>query len=447
MSIIKDMNLPAVCDLRLRAEEKHADMISEERLPPAGYETERLLYELQVHQIELETQNAELLLARNELEAALERYTDLYDFAPVGYVTLDSKGNIRAVNIAGACLIGGVRSQLIGRRFGLCVAALDRPVFTKFLGKVLASQIKASCEVALLNKAKQTVFVQIEAMATASGHEFRLALIDITARRLAEDALASKRKELEELNSSLEVRIAQTVDDLRRSEAVMIRQDRRVAMGEMINFIAHQWRQPLNTLGLYLQELPVVYDTQGFSKEYLETIIHESMQLILHMSRTIDDFRDYFRSDKEKESFSVNQVIVKTLSLIEKIFNDQRIYIALQTDGDPVINGYPNEYAQVLMNIMMNSRDAIVERKAVDGRILIRSFAEGGKVVVTVTDNAGGIANEIVDKLFDPYFTTKGPDAGTGIGLFMSKTIIEENMGGKLTFQNRGSGAEFRIEV
>lgn len=165
------------------------------------------------------------------------------------------------------------------------------------------------------------------------------------------------------------------------------------------------------------------------------------------MSRTIDDFRNFFRSDKEKTTFGVDQVIARTISLVEKSFLDQRISIDLQTEGDPMVSGYPNEYAQVLLNILANARDALVGRNVSDARILIHSFAEEGASVVTVTDNAGGIADEIIDKLFDPYFTTKGPDRGTGIGLFMSKTIIEKNMGGRLTVRNTGSGAEFRVET
>jgi signal transduction histidine kinase len=146
-------------------------------------------------------------------------------------------------------------------------------------------------------------------------------------------------------------------------------------------------------------------------------------------------------------AFSVNQVIARTLALIEKSFKDQNIGIALHPEGAPMANGYPNEYAQVLLNILMNARDELVGHNVDNALISIHTFAEGGTSVVTITDNAGGIADEIIDRLFDPYFTTKERDKGTGIGLFMSKTIIEKNMGGRLTVRNSGSGAEFRIEV
>ena len=447
MSIVTNNITSAGTELRRHAEVMACAKADGLHLPQTVEATERLVHELEVHQIELEMQNAELLLARSEVEAALEKYTDLYDFAPVGYFTLGSKGDINAMNLAGAGLIGGVRSQFIGRNFGQCVSAPDRSTFTEFLHSVLTSRIKNSCEVALLNEAGQTVNVQIEAMATASGQEFRLALIDITERRRAEEVLSGKRQELIDLNKFQEVRIAQDVDDLRQKDQMLILQDRRAVMGEMINNISHQWRQPLNVLGLYLQGLPLAYGSAKFNKEFLEDSVDRSMQVIMHLSQTIDDFRNFFRTDKERITFSVNQVIERTLSLVKEGFLVQQVHIDFLTDGTPMINGFPNEYTQVLMNILLNARDDLVLHNVDDAMISIHAFSEGDSAVVTISDNSGGIDVGIIDRIFDPYFTTKGPDKGTGIGLFMSKTIIEKNMGGRLTVRNTGSGAEFRIEV
>jgi len=261
------------------------------------------------------------------------------------------------------------------------------------------------------------------------------------------DRLASAYHDIAELNRTQEMHIVQAVDEIRRKDQMLILQGRLAAMGEMINNIAHQWRQPLNALGLVIQQLPHDYESGEFSKEILNGFVGESMELIMHMSRTIDDFKNFFRSDKEMSTFGVTQVLTRTLALIEKSFQEQQISIALQTEGQPMVTGYPNEYAQVLLNILINARDALVGHTVDAPLISLHLFEERGKTVVTITDNAGGIADEIIDRLFDPYFTTKGPDKGTGIGLFMSKAIIEKNMGGRLTVRNTGSGAEFRIEV
>jgi len=447
MNIGTGNSIPAKDKLRRLAEECLLNKKSQSNPLRTKKATQHLVHELEVHQIELEMQNTELIQARNDVETALNRYSDLYDFAPVGYLTLDNNRDICSLNLAAAGLLGGVRSRLIGRRFELLVAVPDRPVFSEFLRSVLTSQIKDSCEVALLNEVGHTVFVQIEAMVTASGQEIRLVIIDITKRRHAEIALAVKQLELEKFNRSLEERIASDVDDLHLKDRMLIMQGRRAAMGEMVGNIAHQWRQPLNVLGLYIQELSVTYGSPEFNKEFLENSVCKSMELIMHMSRTIDGFRDFFHEDKEKVTFSVHQEIGRTLSLIKESFLDQKVNIDLLTDGNPMVNGFLNEYTQVIMNIVMNARDELVLHNVDDAVISIRSFTERGSSIVTVTDNAHGISNEIIDKLFDPYFTTKGPDKGTGIGLFMSKVIIEKNMGGRLTVRNTGSGAEFRIEV
>jgi C4-dicarboxylate-specific signal transduction histidine kinase len=236
-------------------------------------------------------------------------------------------------------------------------------------------------------------------------------------------------------------------EEIRQKDRLLIQQSRQAAMGEMINNIAHQWRQPLNGLGLIIQSLPIMYETGKFTLEYLESTQDKAMKLITHMSQTIEDFRNYFKPDKEKVPFKVESAVSKTLTLIEENFKSHRIVIEVDEGQVSHINGYPNEYSQVLLNIMINARDALMERSITDPKIVISTRTENGKTVVTIGDNAGGIPDEIIGKIFEPYFTTKGPDRGSGVGLFMSKAIIEQNMNGRLTVRNTAEGAEFRIEV
>jgi len=415
--------------------------------PRTDVTQQRLVYELEIHRIELEMQNAELRKTRDELEIALGKYTDLYDFAPVGYFTLGSDGIIRSVNLAGAALLETERSRLIGANFWQFVEQEARPAFSVFLGTLFESRDKETCELVLNKDGMRLLHVQIEALVCESGDECRIAIIDVSERRLAEEALAENQRELKEINNTLETRIVQAVDELLRKDRMLITQGRFAVMGEMINNIAHQWRQPLNTLGVVIQQMPYFFDSAEFSREILEKNTAMSMQLIQHMSRTIEDFRDFFRPDKEMTPFHVNQVIRQTVSLIEESFKVEQVIIDIHTESDPMITGYHNEYAQVLLNILTNARDALIERDIDSPRISLRSSVEGRKSVVTISDNAGGIAEEIMDKLFDPYVTTKGTDKGAGIGLYMAKTIIERSAGGSLTARNTGKGAEFRIEI
>ncbi|MDD5287449.1 MAG: PocR ligand-binding domain-containing protein, partial [Desulfuromonadaceae bacterium] len=237
------------------------------------------------------------------------------------------------------------------------------------------------------------------------------------------------------------------VEAMRDNEKMLLQQSRLAAMGEMINNIAHQWRQPLNVLALLVQQIQLFYDTGSLSKEELDSCVNKSMGSINHMSQTIDDFRNFFKPDKKQVVFKIQDVVAKTITLVEDSFKNQQIRIDLRVSDNPTLTGFPNEYSQVLLNIMTNARDALLEKRPNGAKVTITICKEEEKAVVIIADNAGGIPEEVMDKIFEPYFTTKGPDKGTGVGLFMSKTIIEKNMNGCLKVRNTPEGAEFRIEV
>ncbi|QWV95687.1 PAS domain S-box protein [Geomonas oryzisoli] len=262
------------------------------------------------------------------------------------------------------------------------------------------------------------------------------ACLNITDSVLAQEAL---REEMTER--------VRAVEELRRQEQLLIRQGRLAAMGEMIGNIAHQWRQPLNTLGLIVQELPSYYEKGLFTKQYLDNSVSRAMQVINYMSQTIDGFRNFFGPEKEQQKFLAAAALEQTLSILQAAFAAARIEFDVSADPEAEIFGSPNEYSQVLVNILMNAKDALAERKVAQPKITVRLHRENGKTVLSIEDNAGGIPADIIDKVFDPYFTTKGPDKGTGIGLFMSKTIVEKNMKGSLTVCNTDLGARFCIEV
>ncbi|MDR3581144.1 MAG: ATP-binding protein [Oryzomonas sp.] len=248
----------------------------------------------------------------------------------------------------------------------------------------------------------------------------------------------------------LELEIAErqrTSEALREKERMLIQQSRLAAMGEMIGNIAHQWRQPLNVLGLTIQQLLLFYDDGQFSREFLAHGVDSSMKLIQHMSRTIDDFRDYFRPDKEKVEFRLGEAVSGALALMEGSLGHHRIATEVFSQCDPAVIGYRNEFAQVILNILSNAVDIFRERGIENPKVTITIGHEGERAVVAIADNAGGIPGEIMEKVFDPYFTTKSSQSGTGLGLFMSKSIIEKNMNGTLTVRNSGDGAEFKIEV
>jgi len=263
---------------------------------------------------------------------------------------------------------------------------------------------------------------------------------EVAEREVAQD-------ELEQLNHSLEERINMAVADLRLKDQALIQQGRLAAMGEMINNIAHQWRQPLNNIGLIIQNLQFSFEDNSISHDELKQEIGKAMDIIMHMSHTIDDFRNFFREDKRKSGFVVSKTVHHALEFVSATLASHNITVELEEDERVTAVGYNNEYAQVLLNILSNTRETCIERCITAPCIRIRVTSENGRSVVYIRDNCGGIADDIMPKIFDPYFTTRTPDKGTGIGLYMSKVIIEQHMGGRLAASNSEGGAEFRIEV
>jgi PAS domain S-box-containing protein len=319
--------------------------------------------------------------------------------------------------------------QLAGADHGIASAA---SIPLKQQGRVIGALTLYADEKYFFDQ-QQTVLLQ------QMGADFSFALDNISRETLRQAAERSLHEETAER--------LRTLETLREKEKMLIQQSRQAAMGEMIANIAHQWRQPLNTLALSIQELKMMHGLGECDDDYMRQSVDKSMGLIQHMSHTIDDFRDYFKPDKEKMNFKVSEVIQNTRLLVEDSFKHQKVGIQIVTQQSPVIFGYRNEFAQSLLNILNNARDALTEKYQESPMVTITISSVAGRALITVADNAGGIPEEIIDKIFDPYFTTKAAQQGTGLGLFMSKTIIEKNLGGKLTVRNTGAGAEFRIEV
>ncbi|MDA8431221.1 MAG: ATP-binding protein [Geobacteraceae bacterium] len=211
--MVRDTIETTAAELNNQAVERLNELVSGTDFSRFDDESQQLLHELQVHRIELEMQNSELRRARDEVEISLEKYTELYDFAPVGYFTLNRNEDITAANFSGATLLGVERSRLIGRCFGLWVLEADRSSFTAFLGTVYTNLGKSVSEVALVKEGKDPLFVRVEAMVGASGRECRLALIDITERKQAEDNLRSYSRRLIEMEEELRKKLAEELHD------------------------------------------------------------------------------------------------------------------------------------------------------------------------------------------------------------------------------------------
>ncbi|MGD9807353.1 MAG: ATP-binding protein [Deferribacterales bacterium] len=275
---------------------------------------------------------------------------------------------------------------------------------------------------------------------------------EISERKKIEKLLIQQKEALENLNETLENRVAIETENRRKSEQVLHEQSKMAAMGQMLTAISHQWRQPLNSLGLVIQDIQDEYDENGLSKEYLNESIAKAVKLLLHMSSTIDDFRTLVETEDENGGeFNVFDAVKDVSALLSESYNNDGIFIESEClvengqENSLILKGDAGIFKQILMNIFANSKDAISERlkggKMSRGSIRISVRVEDGALVTDIVDNGGGIAAAVLDRVFEPYFTTKEDKKGTGIGLYMSKIFIEEHMQGSITAGNTGDGA------
>jgi C4-dicarboxylate-specific signal transduction histidine kinase len=315
------------------------------------------------------------------------------------------------------------------------VSLVERPVRVNTLASLVRSALRSRRRQYLMRD-------QLRAL-DKSETELRKAKEDLELR--VEERTQELTQALEKLRTETEERL-RVAQELTFKDQLLMQQSRMAAMGEMIGFIAHQWRQPLNSLGLISQELSFRYKRGAFDEQYVDEVTAQTMRIIKQMSQTIDDFRHFFKSESEKRTFRMMDSVTTTLKLVEASFREHNLEVEVIANDDVVVEGFPNQFSQVLLNILMNARDACVERKVEKPKIWIHLLMEDGKAVMTITDNAGGVPEETIARIFDPYFTTKGPERGTGVGLYMAKTIVERNMGGRLTVSNTPEGAEFRIQ-
>lgn len=269
-------------------------------------------------------------------------------------------------------------------------------------------------------------------------------LVTYKNRRL--DVLVRQRTtELEIFNQRLQAEIEKAVEKNRKQEKLLMQQAKMAEIGSMLESIAHQWRQPLNILGLSMTRLSLSCAIDGKSESGKVIEIAEAQ--IEYMSQTIDDFRNFFKQDRSQILVNINALVNEVEALLGPLLVRKKIAIEREIDSNTEVLVYPNELKQVLINLVNNAREAIEQHRGGERLISIRCITDERYCTITVEDTGGGINASIIDKIFDPYFTTKFESQGTGIGLYMAKTIIEKHFLGKLSVYNTAKGACFEIRL
>jgi len=246
-----------------------------------------------------------------------------------------------------------------------------------------------------------------------------------------------KTHELKELNLSLEVRIEQAIQENREKDKLLDAQSKMASMGEMIGNIAHQWRQPLSVIstgvtGMQLQKEYELLDDKQFNKTC--DMINENAQ---YLSKTIDDFKNFIQGDRKRHIFNILDSLKTFTHLVEGSIKENNIEIILNVDKDLAIESYENELAQCFINIFNNSKDALKDKKIKDKLIIFTCYTKKNTVIIDIQDNAEGISDDIIEKVFEPYFTTKHKSQGTGLGLNMTYKLIVDGMNGNITVENK----------
>ena len=262
-----------------------------------------------------------------------------------------------------------------------------------------------------------------------------------------ENKVKLNAKELEELNESLEIKVQKEIEKNREKEQLLVQKSKFIALGEMISNIAHQWRQPLSELSSILMYIKFKQSIKALDENTMNQKLQEADKVLDFMSHTIDDFRNFFMPKKEKEDFYLNKVVDVVINIVSSTLKNYDIRLEIDIDEKIVLKTYLNEYEQVLLNIINNAKDVLIEKKIENPYIKIRAQEEVNHIILTIEDNGGGVLVEPKGKIFEPYFTTKENSNGTGIGLYMSKIIVDKNMKGKLRVKNTKEGAKFAIII
>uniref|UniRef100_C6E449 histidine kinase n=1 Tax=Geobacter sp. (strain M21) TaxID=443144 RepID=C6E449_GEOSM len=270
---------------------------------------------------------------------------------------------------------------------------------------------------------------------------------EIAERKLAEEALAVKQAQLEALNLSLEQRVVEEVEKNLQKDRLLFQNTRLAAMGELLNNIAHQWRQPLNKIALLIQGCLYESNEGKLDHESFKGCVNRCMELITYLSNTINSFQSFFMPEGEPGQFDPCETVERSLSLVRNSYEENGIAVRIMNNGSVPMMGFRNAFSQAVLSILNNAQQVLLERDTPQPAIEVDCLYRDGKNIITISDNGGGIDEKIIGKIFDPYFTTKFKAQGTGLGLYMAKMIIEKNMGGRLSARNTQAGAEFTIEL
>ena len=367
--------------------------------------------------------NATLLMLKNEKT----KFEATFEQAAVGIAHVAPDGSWMRVNQKLCDIVGYTHEELLGSTFQDITHPDDLDTDLEYVHQMLSHERTSyTMRKRYLDKEQNIIWVDLTVSLVLKSNgepDFFISVV-------------------EDINDQVK-----TESELRTQEAMVMFQSRLAAMGEMIGMIAHQWRQPLTVISM--EANTIILNAMMKKLEEDETVqnAHKILNMTQHLSKTIDDFRNFFSPDKEKEISTIGNVINDAVALIDKSLEHNAIELITKIDTDSPLNLYTRELSQVFVNILKNAKEALIEKEGSDRKIWITAGQNETDVVITIANNGGNISEETLPHIFEPYFTTKHPSGGTGLGLYMSKIIVEKHHNGKIDASNIENGCIFRIAI
>jgi PAS domain S-box-containing protein len=370
-----------------------------------------------------------------------EWFEQLFNNSGVGIFIVDEDRKILEANEALCKMFGYRYEELINKSAEFL--HIDNESYKNFakvaFNKVLNNE-SLNLEYEFKHKSGKHIWIRIAGDSVKLNREVLWTTTDISTRIEAEE-------KVKYLNKELTKEIKQQLQVLREKDRQLQYQARLAKMGEMLSMIAHQWRQPLTAISATTSYMFGKLSINAFEKEEFLKEWGHIEDYSKHLSKTIDDFRNFFKPNKTKEDTTLEDIVRITLDIVKPILSNNNIVVIKEFTCKETIHTYANEIRQVVLNLLKNSEDILIENKIKIPIIKIRTYTQENSVFLEISDNGGGVPNDIVDEIFDSYFTTKNDKQGTGIGLCMSKTIIEDNCKGTLSVKNNKEGAIFTVRI
>ena len=391
--------------------------------------------------------------AQNQLKESEEKFRTLFDIAPILLNAFNKEGKIVLWNKECEKVFGWTLEEIIKEERPIDLFYPDPLIQEKVIQTFADDSQNFYQDWYPLTKEGKRIITRWANIKLPNNEVINIGY-DITQQREDEIIIEEKNKQiyvakelLEELNSTLEKRIEEEISKNTKQQIMLMHQSKLVQMGEMIENIAHQWRQPLAQINSSVLLIDMILNKNKFIDNTVENKLEEIESITTYMSKTIDDFKNFFDPNKQKNRFKIKNAIEKSFDILKGLTKLHHIKVIIDIEKDLECDGYLEELQQVILIILNNAIDALIINKISSPEITFKAYTKETEIIISIEDNALGIKDKYLNKIFEPYFTTKLKTQGTGIGLYMAKMIIESGLEGNLSVKNTLNGSCFTIQI